>query len=235
MEHQGARRADCRPTDCEDADTDPDAVHKPHEMARSRSRSLADSFAHSSPDYGHGDYPSSSDESDEVSPRGRGIACNPVDAMAMMTTSAALQPTPIAHNGWRLRRSRSAPRPPSLVALVWLGCRWASLLIAVRSLAWVPASHTGGLTLYEQNRAPLAKVTDDSTTTLMIRTLNQELTCAVCLGVIHNTRTVMECLHRFCANCISKSLRLGYESRSRAVPRVRSRVWESARRSRRVR
>jgi len=95
--------------------------------------------------------------------------------------------------------------------------------------------HTGGLTLYEQNRAPLAKVTDDSTTTLMIRTLNQELTCAVCLGVIHNTRTVMECLHRFCANCISKSLRLGYESRSRAVPRVRSRVWESARWSRRVR
>ncbi|GFP97134.1 putative E3 ubiquitin-protein ligase ring1a [Phtheirospermum japonicum] len=30
-----------------------------------------------------------------------------------------------------------------------------------------------------------------------------------CLGIIRKTRTVMECLHRFCRECIDKSMRLG--------------------------
>lgn len=30
-------------------------------------------------------------------------------------------------------------------------------------------------------------------------------------GIIRKTRTVMECLHRFCRECIDKSMRLGYE------------------------
>jgi hypothetical protein len=29
-------------------------------------------------------------------------------------------------------------------------------------------------------------------------------------GIIRKTRTVMECLHRFCRDCIDKSMRLGY-------------------------
>lgn len=30
------------------------------------------------------------------------------------------------------------------------------------------------------------------------------------VGIIRKTRTVMECLHRFCRECIDKSMRLGY-------------------------
>ncbi|XP_047341404.1 putative E3 ubiquitin-protein ligase RING1a [Impatiens glandulifera] len=33
--------------------------------------------------------------------------------------------------------------------------------------------------------------------------------CPICLGIIKKTRTVMECLHRFCRECIDKSMRLG--------------------------
>eukprot|EP01018_Ginkgo_biloba_P037420 Gb_09408 [translate_table: standard] len=33
--------------------------------------------------------------------------------------------------------------------------------------------------------------------------------CPICLGIIRKTRTVMECLHRFCRDCIDKSMRLG--------------------------
>ncbi|XP_074587783.1 putative E3 ubiquitin-protein ligase RING1a [Curcuma longa] len=33
--------------------------------------------------------------------------------------------------------------------------------------------------------------------------------CPICLGIIRKTRTVMECLHRFCRECIDKSMRLG--------------------------
>ncbi|KAL6068660.1 E3 ubiquitin-protein ligase RING2 [Balamuthia mandrillaris] len=65
-----------------------------------------------------------------------------------------------------------------------------------------------GLTLYELYRRPMLPIEDSSTTTLQIRTLNVELTCPICLGIIRRTMTVMECLHRFCADCISKCLRL---------------------------
>ncbi|CAI9089354.1 OLC1v1023917C1 [Oldenlandia corymbosa var. corymbosa] len=33
--------------------------------------------------------------------------------------------------------------------------------------------------------------------------------CPICLGIIKKTRTVMGCLHRFCRECIDKSMRLG--------------------------
>ncbi|BFI24841.1 E3 ubiquitin-protein ligase RNF1/2 [Marchantia polymorpha subsp. ruderalis] len=33
--------------------------------------------------------------------------------------------------------------------------------------------------------------------------------CLICLGILRNTRTVMECLHRFCRECIDKAMRLG--------------------------
>lgn len=52
-------------------------------------------------------------------------------------------------------------------------------------------------------------ITDDRTTTAPIPLLNVELTCPVCLGIIRNAMTVMECVHRFCEECITKCLRLG--------------------------
>jgi len=66
-----------------------------------------------------------------------------------------------------------------------------------------------GLTLYEFNREARKPVADDTQTSIQIRNLNIELTCPVCLGILHNTMTVMDCLHRFCSGCISKSLRWG--------------------------
>ncbi|KAM3301854.1 putative E3 ubiquitin-protein ligase RING1a isoform X1 [Capsicum chacoense] len=37
----------------------------------------------------------------------------------------------------------------------------------------------------------------------------KELECPVCLGIIKRTRVVMGCQHRFCRECIDKSMRLG--------------------------
>ncbi|KAH9554904.1 hypothetical protein CY35_08G086900 [Sphagnum magellanicum] len=39
--------------------------------------------------------------------------------------------------------------------------------------------------------------------------IRKEMQCPICLGIIRKTRTVMECLHRFCRECIDKSMRLG--------------------------
>mmetsp|Transcript_22368 Transcript_22368/g.28946 ORF Transcript_22368/g.28946 Transcript_22368/m.28946 type:complete len:302 (+) Transcript_22368:102-1007(+) len=40
------------------------------------------------------------------------------------------------------------------------------------------------------------------------RYLNMELTCPVCLRLLNKTEIVMECLHRFCSECIQKCLRV---------------------------
>ncbi|CAN6350572.1 unnamed protein product [Urochloa humidicola] len=39
--------------------------------------------------------------------------------------------------------------------------------------------------------------------------VREEVQCPICLGILRKTRTVMECLHRFCRDCIDKSMRLG--------------------------
>ncbi|KAF3325463.1 putative E3 ubiquitin-protein ligase RING1a isoform X1 [Carex littledalei] len=39
--------------------------------------------------------------------------------------------------------------------------------------------------------------------------IRKDVQCPICLGIIRKTRTVMECLHRFCRDCIDKSMRLG--------------------------
>lgn len=45
--------------------------------------------------------------------------------------------------------------------------------------------------------------------TVKLSDIRKEVQCPICLGVIRKTRTVMECLHRFCRECIDKSMRLG--------------------------
>lgn len=52
-------------------------------------------------------------------------------------------------------------------------------------------------------------VTDDRLTVASLAHINVDLTCPVCLGIIRNAMTVMECVHRFCEMCITKCLRLG--------------------------
>ncbi|CAI0548806.1 unnamed protein product [Linum tenue] len=39
--------------------------------------------------------------------------------------------------------------------------------------------------------------------------IRKDVQCPICLGIIKKTRTVMECLHRFCRECIDKSMRFG--------------------------
>ncbi|KAG6580035.1 E3 ubiquitin-protein ligase RING2-A [Phytophthora cinnamomi] len=63
-------------------------------------------------------------------------------------------------------------------------------------------------TLFEIYRQPRAPVTDPAATkTLSVRQLNADLTCPICLGIIKETMVVMECLHRFCGECISTAIR----------------------------
>ncbi len=44
----------------------------------------------------------------------------------------------------------------------------------------------------------------------IVRKGNIDFFIFLCIGIIRKTRTVMECLHRFCRECIDKSMRLGY-------------------------
>ncbi|CAH8358551.1 unnamed protein product [Eruca vesicaria subsp. sativa] len=43
-----------------------------------------------------------------------------------------------------------------------------------------------------------------------LKDIRKHVKCPICLGVIRKTRTVMGCLHRFCQECIDKSMRQGY-------------------------
>jgi len=79
---------------------------------------------------------------------------------------------------------------------------------------WNPASKyeeetvVDGLTLFEVEREPRA-IVKTGTTTIAIRSLNADITCPICLGIMHGTHVVKHCLHRFCGPCIQKCLRLG--------------------------
>ncbi|XP_027929958.1 putative E3 ubiquitin-protein ligase RING1b [Vigna unguiculata] len=42
-----------------------------------------------------------------------------------------------------------------------------------------------------------------------LEALRKDVECPICLGIIRNARVVMECMHRFCKECIEKSFRLG--------------------------
>ncbi|XP_020589446.1 putative E3 ubiquitin-protein ligase RING1a isoform X2 [Phalaenopsis equestris] len=61
------------------------------------------------------------------------------------------------------------------------------------------SSSTSSQSSDEQDEYVLVKLMD----------IRKEVQCPICLGIIRKTRTVMECLHRFCRECIDKSMRLG--------------------------
>ncbi|KAF7024188.1 hypothetical protein CFC21_036567 [Triticum aestivum] len=50
---------------------------------------------------------------------------------------------------------------------------------------------------------------DEEFVLVKLAEIRKEVQCPICLGIIRKTRTVMECLHRFCRDCIDKSMRLG--------------------------
>lgn len=44
--------------------------------------------------------------------------------------------------------------------------------------------------------------------------INEELKCPICLGTIEKTFTVSACLHRFCSDCLQRSLRVDLGQKS---------------------
>ena len=83
------------------------------------------------------------------------------------------------------------------------------------------------LSLYELHRTPQEAITDNKEITispkvrslslllfagvshLSCQDLQSELTCPICLEMLTSTMTTKECLHRFCAECITTALRSG--------------------------
>ncbi|PON37864.1 TNF receptor-associated factor [Parasponia andersonii] len=62
----------------------------------------------------------------------------------------------------------------------------------------------------ESDRSPSSSNGDkDEFIVVKLAEIRKEVQCPICLGIIRKTRTVMECLHRFCRECIDKSMRLG--------------------------
>lgn len=83
-----------------------------------------------------------------------------------------------------------------------------------------------GLTLYDIYRKPRKLIEEpDLTIDLNIDDLNAELTCPVCLGILHDTHTAPKCLHRFCLNCIATSIRTGRKECPSCRTHVASRRW----------
>lgn len=65
------------------------------------------------------------------------------------------------------------------------------------------------LTPYELQRTPQEVITDDTEIAVSPRSLHNELMCPICLDMLRLTMTTKECLHRFCAECITTALRSG--------------------------
>lgn len=69
-----------------------------------------------------------------------------------------------------------------------------------------------GLTLWDVHSKPRHIQNEDDPNArirVSVKQLSTEMTCPVCLGFFNKPVTVMECLHRFCAECIEKCLRIG--------------------------
>ncbi|XP_038894852.1 putative E3 ubiquitin-protein ligase RING1a isoform X2 [Benincasa hispida] len=63
----------------------------------------------------------------------------------------------------------------------------------------------------ESDRSPSSSSNGEKDKFIIVKLsdIRKEVQCPICLGIIRKTRTVMECLHRFCRECIDKSMRLG--------------------------
>ena len=73
-----------------------------------------------------------------------------------------------------------------------------------------PETVLPGLTKYDMVRRPIRPISDpDRVVVLDPRRVDSELVCAVCLSVCSSTLTTMECVHRFCSDCIVSGLRIG--------------------------
>ncbi|KAK9064256.1 hypothetical protein SSX86_015636 [Deinandra increscens subsp. villosa] len=62
----------------------------------------------------------------------------------------------------------------------------------------------------DEDESPSSSCSDeDEFVYVKLAEVRKDVQCPICLGVIRKTRKVMECLHRFCRECIDKSMRMG--------------------------
>ncbi|KAI9013291.1 hypothetical protein BC832DRAFT_288864 [Gaertneriomyces semiglobifer] len=62
------------------------------------------------------------------------------------------------------------------------------------------------LSEYEKNRPRIEALPDASPITIEWKALKEEFTCPVCRGLLDRTMITVECMHRFCFNCIRDAL-----------------------------
>ena len=82
--------------------------------------------------------------------------------------------------------------------------------------------HIAGLTSFDQHRGP-RRLFSDSTTAedgskvpatisvpdnVVDSLFREDLKCGVCLGTLNITLTITQCFHRFCSECLHRSLRM---------------------------
>ncbi|EAN32183.1 RING finger protein 5 [Theileria parva strain Muguga] len=95
--------------------------------------------------------------------------------------------------------------------------------IPVPDLIKLESSLCFGLTPFEVLRRPRTidfESFEHFETTLNNSGLREELTCAICSGIISKCVVIKTCLHRFCSNCIEKCVRVG----TRGCPKCRKHV-----------
>lgn len=78
-----------------------------------------------------------------------------------------------------------------------------------------------GLTAYEMKRKP-RETSNEESRTIQYGLVAPELTCYLCEGPFTRPYTVMECLHRFCFDCVSKYLRIGRKECPRCAVKLPS-------------
>jgi hypothetical protein len=71
---------------------------------------------------------------------------------------------------------------------------------AAAPASYLPAADVDLRELFEARRPVRPVIKTGQSATIPMRTLNAELTCPVCLGIIRECTAVMECLHRFCSS-----------------------------------
>lgn len=65
------------------------------------------------------------------------------------------------------------------------------------------------LSAYDHERTPHFPCSDPGVMKLSWNTLSENMKCPICLSILSETMTTMECMHRFCADCITTALRSG--------------------------
>jgi len=72
--------------------------------------------------------------------------------------------------------------------------------------------------IYREPRRPPPRYRNDVVRRPVESLSGSELQCVICLDYIRNTRIVMECLHRFCEECIERYLRVSSGSGRNECP-----------------